>query len=282
MGEFNTTLVAGNLKRTMQAAGASSRDLWYVPYNQLRIVKGFNVRVKDAAYVAHIRSIADSVKANGFYPDKPLAGYVATMDGEEVIVITDGHCRFDACGLAIAEGAPLEKIPVVVKPSSTSMADLTVALVVSNSGKPLTPYETAMVCKRLESFGWTPEEMANKLSFSRTYVDQLLSLLALPEAVQTHVRAGTVSAANALAITKRHGEKAAEVIEKAAATVPEKGRVTQKHIEPSDKFAKALRRESRAMYDLLQSIADDPAYLMLGKDLRDRFLNLVDVLPKEV
>ena len=276
--DFQGELVSGNVKAAMQEAGATSRDLWYVPFDKLRVIDGFNVRTKDESYDQHVRGLADSIKENGYYVDKPMAGYVVSEGGHEVIVITDGHCRYAACELAITEGAPLDKIPVAVKPRTTSMADLTVALVTSNSGKPLTPYEIGLVCKRLESFGWTPDEMAKRLSFSRSYVDQLLLLMASPEKLQKLVTSGTVSARNAVDAVKKHGAGAADVIQKAAEGT--NGKVTKKHLEPSDKFSRAVKKEAVEAYDLLQAVAEDPAYMKLDKDLRLKMLALFDKIPR--
>ena len=94
--DVDTNLVQGNTKAAMKAAGASSRDLWQVNFEMLRIIPGFNTRVKNAAYFAHVRNIADSIKAEGYYQDKPMAGFVAKEDGNDVIFVTDGHCRYDA------------------------------------------------------------------------------------------------------------------------------------------------------------------------------------------
>lgn len=130
---------AGSVKQAM--SGSTSSDLWKVPREKLHIEPGFNVRVHDADYNAHVRSIADSIKENGYYPDKPIAGFVAKRDGKDVIVVTDGHSRIAGFDLAVSEGYEGTELPVVTKPRGTSMEDLTIALVTSNTGKPLSPYE---------------------------------------------------------------------------------------------------------------------------------------------
>lgn len=65
--EFRTALTPGVLKAAMKEAGASSGDLWKVPVPQLRVIDGFNVRVKNAKYKAQVRRLADSIKSEGFY-----------------------------------------------------------------------------------------------------------------------------------------------------------------------------------------------------------------------
>ena len=95
--EFDQELVAGNLKAAMSTAGAKSRDLWYVPVDQLKVMPGFNPRIKDDKYTQRVRKIADSIKLNGYYPDKPLA----VIASDEIYVV-EGGTRFDAVHLAIS------------------------------------------------------------------------------------------------------------------------------------------------------------------------------------
>jgi hypothetical protein len=95
MEDFTRELTPGNTKAAMKAVGAASSDLWKVDPGQLRTLDGFNARIKNDAYAARVRWIADSIKANGFYPDKPLTGFVALEDGEEVIYVTGGHRRHE-------------------------------------------------------------------------------------------------------------------------------------------------------------------------------------------
>ena len=89
MEDFTRELTPGNTKAAMKAVGASSSDLRKVEPARLRVLEGFNARVKNEAYTARVRWIADSIKANGYYPDKPLTGFVALEDGVEVIYVTE-------------------------------------------------------------------------------------------------------------------------------------------------------------------------------------------------
>lgn len=83
--QFDTTLVAGNVKAAMRNVQASSRDLWEVNVSDIRILDDFNVRIHDSAWETHIRALANSMKVEGFYQDKPLAGYVAKEGDAQVI-----------------------------------------------------------------------------------------------------------------------------------------------------------------------------------------------------
>lgn len=240
---MNIELSPGKAKEAMRDAGASSRDLYQVPIGELHIIEGFNVRTNGTEYREHIEGLAKSITENGFYQHKPLAGYVAVIDGKQTVCITDGHCRFQAAQEAIKQGAEIKSLPVVVSPKGTTMEDLTVALVTSNSGKPLTPYETGLVCKRLISFGWEEKEIAKRLGVAAQRVGDLLTLVAAPKSVRSLVMAGTVSASQAIDTIKKHGDKAPEKLaagaEKAAASG--KRKATRKHIDEKPTYQAVVR-----------------------------------------
>lgn len=228
------SLVAGNVKATMRDAGATSGDLWMVPRKQLHIDPNFNVRQKGPEHKAHIDWLAKSIAAEGFHRDKPIVGYVAQAGKKPIIIVTDGHCRLEAVDLAIERGAEIDKVPVVVKPQGTSVEDITVALVTSNSGKPLAPYEIGVVCKRLTSFGMEKNEIARRLGITGKYVDDLLALVGAPRAVREMVIKGKVSATQAIKELRANADEAPDRLkaglEKAEAEG--KDRVTNKHLPP--------------------------------------------------
>ena len=279
MEDFTRELTPGNTKAAMKAVGAASSDLWKVVPDQLRTLDGFNARIKNDAYAARVRWIADSIKANGFYPDKPLTGFVALEDGEEVIYVTGGHRRHEGVLLAIEEGADVPTVPVVIKPRGTSMEDLTVDLVVGNEGEPLTTYEQAVVCKRLAGFGWESKEIARRLGYSTAqYVDGLLSLASAPLAVRRMVMESVISATMAIEAIKKHGDKAGDVL-LAAMVKSGTGRVTAKHM-PQAEFKKALKKQAEPMHNMLTSLMDDPGYKQLSTKFQKALVELLGSLKK--
>jgi ParB family chromosome partitioning protein len=206
-------LTGGTIKAAMKDAGASSSDLWMVPIGNIRVLEGFNVRTKNAAYAAHICEIGESILANGYYKDRPLSGFVAREGEENIIYITDGHSRFEAIAYANERGAEIVAVPVVTKPAGTQIEDLTIGLVVSNSGKELTPIEKAAVCKRLIGYSMDEPTIAKRLGFSPGYVKELLILIAAPKKIRTMVESGEISAANACEAIRKHGDKAADFLD---------------------------------------------------------------------
>ncbi len=272
---FNKTLTATNLKAAMKTADAGSADLWNIDPRKLIVLEDFNVRVQNEAYAKRVRAIADSIKANGFYRDKALAGF-ATAEG---IVITGGHTRLDAVKLAISEGCNIPVVPVVTPAKGTSMEDLTVALVTGNEGSPLTMYEAAVVCKRLAAFGFTSKEIARRLAYSSAqYVDDLLTLAGSPLAVRRMVMDDVISATAAIAAIKKHGDKAHEVI--AASLVRAAGgRVTAKHM-PDVAFKKVVKKNAKPLYDVVTRIKLTPAFTKLPEELQADVLSLLREIDK--
>lgn len=226
---YNLELLAGNVKAAMKNMGAASSDLYKLPVDSIKEIPGFNVRTETPEYLAHIETLTQSMLANGYYQDKPIAVFI---DDAGIPRIIDGYSRMRAVHRAIIEGAPIETVPCVVKPRGTTMEDLTVALVVSNSGKHLTPYETGLVVKRLIDMGLAEKEVARRLGFTVPYINDLLTLVAAPNKVRKMVVDGKVSATTAIAEVKRSGKAAADTLEKAqgVATAAGKGKVTAKHL----------------------------------------------------
>lgn len=276
----NFGFTPGNLKTAMKSAGATSRDLWYVPIGKLVVREGFNVREHNASYDAHVRTLADSIKANGFYPDEPLGVFI---DGDEV-VIHGGHCRFAATQLAISEGADIKELPCVSVPRGTSAEDLTVALHTTNSGKPLTPFELGVVCVRLVKYGWDEKQIASRLGFTPTYVSDLLFLQECPKEVRTLVQEDKVSAGMAIAAVRKHGAEAAAALDKAVAKAESKGKAkaTGKHMDEAvfDR-KKELKKAAPDLLEALYWVKDDPNYLKLCEATRDRLDKVSAPFPEE-
>lgn len=272
-------LSPGNVKSA--TAGMKSGDLWQVPYEDLHILPGFNVREEDDAYLAHVEDIKRSIVANGYMRDKPLSGYVAVINGKDVVVVTDGHTRHKAVGLAIAEGAEIKTLPVVTKPKGTSMEDLTVALVTSNSGRPLTPFEKGKVAKRLVDFGWETTAIAEKFGVTSEYIDELLSLQSAPKVVRDMVRSGQVSATLAISTIKKRGAEASKVLKEAVDTAKAKGKkkASAKHVAPDWKAE--CKKSGVKLFDAIKSVQEDENYKLLTKATRDFIKEVLSALPPE-
>lgn len=276
----NTTeLVAGNVKEATQ--GMKSNDLWQVPVEELHLMEGFNVRVHDADYEAHIEYLTQSILANGYMRDKPMSGYIANVEGQSRILITDGHSRYEALKRAIERGAQISTIPVVTKPRGTTMEDLTVALVTANSGRPLTPFETGTVIKRLISFGWPEKQVAEKLGITMQYVSDLLTLQEAPKLVRDLVAKGEVSPTMAIATVKKHGNEAGKVLREAVETAKSlgKAKASAKHVKKDWKTE--CKKYGTDLYEALMWVKDDAGFAKLTADTQEVVNRIISMLPPE-
>lgn len=256
--DFTRDLVAGNLGAATKAAGAEAGKLLMVPVSALRRLDGFNVRVKTPDYLDHKNEIAKSIRANGFYPNKPLGGYVAKEGDENVFYVTDGYTRLDAVeSLNDPEfgdgGEKIEKVPFVVKPAGQNLEDLTVALVQDNEGRPLSVFERAIVTARLKAYGMEDAEIARRLNVTTRYVSDLLLLAGAPAKVRKLLIDGKLAATEAVKQLRKDGSKAADKLTKAAAAAEKAGKkkATGKDVrkaagEPTRKEEKAAKKTAPA------------------------------------
>lgn len=264
MSDTNSPITAfdemtpGSVKGMAKDTGSKSVDLWMVPYDELKIADGFNVRVHDGDYTKHIDWIAGQMVEHGYKRDKPMTGYVVKEDGKNVVYITDGHSRHAAVAKAREAGAEIELIPVIVHPPGTSVEDLTVSLVTANSGKPLSPYEIAQVCMRLQGYGYEHKDIAKKLGYTVPYVKNLFDLLAAPKAVRDMVTSGKVSATLAVQTVKKSGQEAAKVLKDGLAAAEAKGKkkVTGKHVKPSAEPAPSAKKSKKQI--IVAQLEDAP------------------------
>ncbi len=203
-------LVRGNVKASMDAAGAKSSDLWNVPYEQIRLIPGWQPRINNEKWRKRVAYIGGLILANGYAPDKPVQGYVAREGGLDVLYLTEGHTRYHATGWAREHGAKIERIPMIVLPKGTTMVDLTVAQANAQEGTPLAPYELGILMKRMIGYQVSVSEIARRFGYSEQYVNDLLSLMGAPSRIRQMVIEDKVSAAVAVQFLKSHGDKAEE------------------------------------------------------------------------
>jgi ParB/RepB/Spo0J family partition protein len=214
------------LKQLIQQEHGTLSDLFGVPIHLLD-ANPDNVRIDGPELREHIRTLANSIVAQGFLRSRPLT---VRQSGDRLIVV-DGNCRLLAVRLAMEEGAEIKNIPCVSEPAGTNDADRTCQMLLANSGLAHTPLEYAAAIKRLLSYGWSDTEVARKLGRSRQWVVNALETAALPADVQAQMVDGVVSATTARKMVKRDGVAAGAKIAAAAA---ERGgkRVTERHLKP--------------------------------------------------
>ena len=113
-------------------------------------------------------------------------------DGYQLIV---GERRWRAAKLA-----GLTRIPAVIR-EATDAESLELALVENLLREDLNPMEEAEAYQRLlAEFGWTQEELAQRVRRDRSTIANCLRLLKLPELIQADLRAGRLTMGHARAL----------------------------------------------------------------------------------
>lgn len=311
--QFTLEVNPGNLKNGMKANGATSNDLWRYPVKNLRIIEGFNVRVRNADFFARRRRYANAMKKDGYWPHKPMAGYIGRdkETGEECFFLTAGYTRREAIDLANSELPKDEQIEFVTvvahSAKGLTKSKLNALLITENESGELNPYEASIVCKRMLDDGDSIETIAAETNYSTEWVDSLLKLAVAPIELQRMVVDDVIKPTFAIEVLKEHGgEKALALLkealarktggseEPAADTEAEtaedgeevagrkKVRVTAKDLTSPEvrKFQNAVRREAPAMYQALSGVTADPAFTSLAPETRELLLGMMGKLKK--
>lgn len=278
---YDLELIPGGIKKVKTENRRADAMSWMDPH-KIRVMNGFNARVRTPAYLEHLRSIVDSMKGeDGFLIDKPISVYVAREDSDDVVYAVGGHTRLEAAITAIAEGASFTEIPVVLLPKSMNMVDMTVDLYRGNTGRPLTTYETAIVAKRLNRMDLSEAEIGRRLGLAQSHVNGLLLLAAAPRAIAQMVINDELSASEAINTLRKHGSKAVEILQKAKERAEAEGRtkVTASHL-PGAAFAKAVRKSATDLFQAARDIRRDPGFDRLSEENRQRLELLLEELAK--
>lgn len=190
------------MARLKELAVGRGGDTYIFNPEDINEIQDYNVRdMNSAETTAHIRSMADAIKAGGTSAFPPIT--IGQVDGK--IYVYSGYCRRRAFILAKNEGAPIKGILAVANTQSDE--DRTVDLLTSNNGLPLTPMEKAKAVKRLLMFSWTPAEVASRLGISISSVGNLIALLNAPTEIKQLVEDGRVSATTAIKEIRKDEKK---------------------------------------------------------------------------
>lgn len=143
---------------------------------------------KDFDYKA-LHDLSESLKQSGL-----LQPVVVRRFGEAYQLVV-GERRWRA-----AKMAGITRIPAVVR-DATDAETLELALVENLLREDLNPMEEAEAYQRLlAEFGWTQEELAQRVARDRSSVANCLRLLKLPDTIQADLRTGRLAMGHARAL----------------------------------------------------------------------------------
>ena len=136
-----------------------------------------------------LEELATSIRASGVL--QPL---VVRPRGSQFEILV-GERRWRA-----AQQAGLLRVPAIVREASDAEA-LELGLVENLLREDLNPVEAAQAYQRLlAEFGWTQEELAQRLGKDRSSIANALRLLRLPEPIQEDLRTGRLTMGHARAL----------------------------------------------------------------------------------
>ncbi|WP_175908649.1 pyridoxal phosphate biosynthetic protein PdxJ [Burkholderia sp. BCC1640] len=283
--DLTAPIPTGNIKAAAAAAGATSADLWMVPYEQLRYDPSDNIRPVDPEWVTHLTAL---IAANGYDKGSPLHCYARKVDGKDLLYVYKGQHRYLAAGKAIEAGKDIGKIPVVVRDAKTvNRAEMVIDGYLSNDSKRSSPLELAGVVAELRDIhGMTLAAICERLNVTDQTIRDVGLLERAPLELHRMVRDGAVAGTLAIEQIREHGaDKALERLQKGAtkAAASGKARVTKKHLDAAPTqsptadaavethgpaqtparttaSAKISEKQSKQLLQALQAVLHDPVF----------------------
>ena len=231
--DLTAPIPTGNIKAAAAAAGATSADLWMVPYEQLHYDPADNIRAVDTEWVEHLAAL---MRENGYDKGSPLHCYARKVDGKDLLYVYKGQHRYLAAGHVIATGKSLGKIPVVVRDAKTvNRADMVIDGYLSNDSKRSSPLELAAVVAELRDIhGMTLAAICKRLNVTDQTIRDVGLLERAPAELHQLVRDGQCTGTLAIEQIRQHGgDKALEriVVGISKAAEAGKSKVTKKYLE---------------------------------------------------
>ena len=193
-----------------------------------------------------LKELAESIKENGVF--QPII-VKKSIKGYDVIA---GERRLRASKLA-----GKKTIPAIIRQiSDEKMAEI--ALLENLQRENLNPLEEAKAYKSLiEKLNLTQEQLAQKVSKSRSHITNMLGLLRLPGEVQDMVTTGKLTMGHARALSKIEDK---EQIVKLAEDIQDKG-LTVRDVEEKSEYVpkkhQTIRKPKNNEYTYVQDLLRD-------------------------
>lgn len=167
----------------------------------LMVEEGFNVRgvgfSQDEYWsqphvVEHVNNLALAYKNGEYVP--PI---VVKFDKNTLkAVIRDGHHRWAAISQLLADGVEIQYVTVMELAGDESSQQL--LMLKSGNSLELTPVEKAEILHRLHTYGFEPQQIADKIGKSITYVQYMLKVYDLPIEQKRLIQQGKLTVNKAL------------------------------------------------------------------------------------
>ncbi|WP_333976337.1 pyridoxal phosphate biosynthetic protein PdxJ [Burkholderia cepacia] len=272
--DLTAPIQTGNTKAAASQAGATSADLWMVPYDQIHYDPADNIRAVDLAWVNELSIL---MIQHGYDKGSPLHCYVRKVDGKDLFYVYKGQHRYLAAGKAIKAGKDLGKIPLVVRDSrEVDRAKMVVDGYHNNRQKAASPLDLAAAIAELRDIHhYDSKQICAELNITEQTIRDAALLENAPAELHDLVRGGAIAGTLAIEEIRTHGsDKALERIVSGLSKAKEAGKskVTKKHLvgdtKPSEPAAPTATKISDArakqLLQALQAVLHDPAFAQLS------------------
>ncbi|MFP3018095.1 MAG: ParB/RepB/Spo0J family partition protein [Candidatus Tisiphia sp.] len=207
-----------------------------------------------------IKELADSISNNGL-----LQPIIVSSISEGRYKIIAGERRWRACKIA-----KITDIPVIIKDLNDKEI-IEIALIENIQREELSVIEESEGFERLiKEFGYTQEQLAGKLSKSRSHIANLLRLNQLPQSIKDKINDGFLTMGHARCLINH---EQAEIIANHIIENDLNVRQTEDMVRnwSKNEYTKALEHEKRVGKKFLKEGSKDNDLQLLAKSLSERF-----------
>lgn len=219
-----------NIASDKENQAAKRGDSIRVNINAIKVIDGFNVRIDDDELREHVASIAGALTAN--LPIPPIEVWVNPETGD--IELVDGHCRFHAYQQYAEMTSDFDGYISAVKFDGTP-GQRRMRIASSNKQLKLKPVELGrLYIDARDIDGLSRQEIAAEAGMSLAHVDQMILLASAKPEVLAAVDSGSISATEAVKLTREHGDDAPAELERRQEAAKDLGKdkVTAKVAKP--------------------------------------------------
>ncbi len=193
-------------------------EIHAVPLSSIVIDPTFNVRGENN--FGDLTEMVESLKRNG-----QIEPNIAVKRDGKVVLVT-GHRRFASLHIIAKTQREEPEMRIIFKKDGDPLELLTLQYT-ENLKVVNTPYEQALIIKRMEDLKAKREDIQQRLSISQAKFYALKKLLTMPEEVKNYVSTGKLSATTAKSIydaVQGDTERLKEEVEKAVKDAESKGK----------------------------------------------------------
>ncbi|KAB1578725.1 DNA-binding protein [Serratia marcescens] len=254
-------------QKAKNGTGTTTKKTYMVPYEELYLEPGDNIRPLNQMWAEHMRDLWISGA------DLPALTVEVTEKG---VKITDGQHRFIGAGLAREMGINIPRIEC--KDFVGTELERLAHQDGSNNSLALTPIQRAQQYNRARNLGYSVQEIAKAFHRSPAHIEDYLQLLSAGKELIDMVESGEIAHTTAVAMSREHGPKAPAVakekLEKAKAGGKKK--LTRAAALPQFSATRA-RRLCELLYDAAPMVREEGDVLLLLPGTREE----INTIPNE-